>query len=193
MVAPLRSSHIVLAFAALGVVSGGIAALVWPALIIPGVFSESASSVSWSPAIVFAIALAAGLYLMVTRRIVSIAAMMAASFLGWWVAVELAALASGSLDNSFIGVLHWLASGLAGALVLAVTGAMVGLYDRNIINVAEIAVVGALIVLVSLWWPQDNMWLLLTTWQGAVSAAIAHTIVRSQSGITLAEPRTAAS
>jgi hypothetical protein len=193
MAVPLYRSRIIPAFAVLGALSGGIAAIVWPLLVVPGVFyGPSTDTISLSPAVSFAIALAAGLYVTVTQRIAPIAAMMAATFLGWWIAVEVAAYPSVSLDNTGIGVLHWLACGLAGSLVLGVTGAIVGLYDRNLANIAEIGLVGALVVLVSLWVPQINFWLLLVTWQAAVGAAIAHAIVRSQqSTAVLAEPRAA--
>ena len=66
---PLHGLRIVPAFAVLGAVSGGIAALVWPWFVVPGLFYGAPSdSISLSPAITFAIALAAGLYVMVTRR-----------------------------------------------------------------------------------------------------------------------------
>jgi len=177
------SPHIrILVFAILGAVSGIVGAVTWPFMVVPGVFYGTAADggISLGPAIWFAVALGAGIYTMVTQRITAVAAMMAAVVLGWWIAVEAAGYPAVSLDNTFVGVLHWLACGLIGAAVLAVTGALVGLYDRSMRNIAEIAIVGMLVVLVSLWVPQTHFWLLLTTWQAAVSAAIAHAIVRSR-------------
>lgn len=188
---PLR---IIVAFAALGAVSGGIGALTWPLLPSPAVFYGVPSEVamSWSPAIAFAIALAVGTYAMVTKRIAPIAAMMGATIVGWWIAVEVAALPNTSLDDSIVGMLPWLGAGFVGALALAVTGAIVGVFDRSFASIGEIAAVGAVAVLVSLWVPQTHFWLLLTTWQAAVGAAIGHAIVRSQqTTMARSEPRAA--
>lgn len=182
--APFYRSHAIAIFAALGALSGGIAAMTWPLLVVPAVIYgiPLSNTISLSPGTVFAVALAVGIGLTVTRRVAPIAAMIAATIFGWWIVVEFAAHPAFMSSNAFIDLAHWFACGLVGALIVGVTGAIVGLYDRSVLNLAEIGIIGAVVGLLVLWTPQTNFWLLLVAWQAAVGAAIGHAIVRSPQG-----------
>ncbi|MEA2987815.1 MAG: hypothetical protein QOG83_526 [Alphaproteobacteria bacterium] len=168
-------------FAALGAVSGAVSALTFQ-LVVFGAFFRGMppdATIPFSPGIAFAVALAVAIGLTVTRRAMPIAAMMAASMLGWWIVIEYAAHPVFFNNGWAVNIAHWLGCGRVGALIVGVTGALAGLYERSFLNIAEIGGVGAIFGLLTLW-DQPFYWPLFVAWQAAVGATIGHAIVRSR-------------
>ena len=209
MTAPFWRNRALAIFAALGALSGVVGALTWPLSVVPAVIygipsvlsvvgavvygTPTRETISLSPGIAFAVALAVAIALTVTRRIVPIAAMMAATMLGWWITVEIAAIPVMMDLNAAAVFAYWFACGVLGASIVGFTGALVGLYDRSLTNLVAIGGIGGLLALVLIVPGQTHYWFLLILWQTGVGAALGHAVASaSRSTAPIGEVRAVA-